>query len=267
MQEQGIVLLFTLIMIVIVSIITMSLLSIVAKENITAVYYQQKLENEYLIQAATATAKQRIKEKLATNEQWRTCGLKGINCFGSLRYNNLLDSKKIKVDYRVKEISDEQGKANVNYLSVSQLRQLPGVGTKLSTKIKQYSSKKHFIAKEEIKNLKGVGARKYQKLVSLITVETTGKINLNTASYQVLKLLKDVGPFTAAKIITYRQTNGPFKLREELKSVKGIGPSTYQNLVDEITVESNLFTIVLEVSIPKRDVKTKVRELIKLSRG
>ena len=88
MQEKGIVLLFTLIMIVIISMITISLLGIVGKENITAIYYQYKLENKYLLQAAVAKAKHQAQEKLAVNNHWRNCDLKGLNFFGSLRYNS-----------------------------------------------------------------------------------------------------------------------------------------------------------------------------------
>ncbi len=63
------------------------------------------------------------------------------------------------------------------------------------------------------------------------------KININTASADELTQLKGVGEKKAAAIIEYRDTNGPFKLPEDLLKVSGIGPKTFEANKDRITVE------------------------------
>ncbi len=67
--------------------------------------------------------------------------------------------------------------------------------------------------------------------------EDPPKININTASANELALLKGVGAKKAAAIIEYRETNGPFKLPEDLLKVSGIGPKTFETNKDRIAVE------------------------------
>lgn len=52
----------------------------------------------------------------------------------------------------------------------------------------------------------------------------TPVVDLNTATEQQLETLDGVGPATAAKILQYRQTNGPFRSVDDLEQVPGIGP-------------------------------------------
>jgi competence protein ComEA len=63
------------------------------------------------------------------------------------------------------------------------------------------------------------------------------KININKASAEELAQLKGVGPSTAAKIIEYRDKNGPFKSPADITMVSGIGDKTYENNKDMIVVE------------------------------
>jgi competence protein ComEA len=65
----------------------------------------------------------------------------------------------------------------------------------------------------------------------------TLQINLNNADKNQLQQLTGVGPATAEKIINYRTEYGPFKRKEELMNVSGIGEKTYEKLKDFITVE------------------------------
>ena len=63
------------------------------------------------------------------------------------------------------------------------------------------------------------------------------KININKASADELIQLKGIGPSTAAKIIEYRDKNGPFKSPEDITMVSGIGAKTYENNKDMIVIE------------------------------
>ena len=70
------------------------------------------------------------------------------------------------------------------------------------------------------------------------------KININTASAEELVRLKGIGPSHAAKIVAYREKNGPFKLPEDLMQVSGIGQKT---------LEANQEMIIVEEPGPKKE--------------
>lgn len=63
------------------------------------------------------------------------------------------------------------------------------------------------------------------------------KINLNSANKEKLMKLKHIGPVLAERIISYRETSGPFADKEDVKNVKGVGDKTYEDIRKYITVE------------------------------
>ncbi|MEM6993120.1 MAG: helix-hairpin-helix domain-containing protein [Myxococcota bacterium] len=63
-----------------------------------------------------------------------------------------------------------------------------------------------------------------------------GKININTATADQLRLLPGVGPATAAKILAYR-IRRPFGHATHLLRIKGIGRKTFGAIRRFITVE------------------------------
>ena len=67
-------------------------------------------------------------------------------------------------------------------------------------------------------------------------VATTGIVNINTASAAELEALPGVGAKTAARIVEYRQKNGPFKKIEELMNVRGVGEKNFLKLKPQIIV-------------------------------
>ena len=64
----------------------------------------------------------------------------------------------------------------------------------------------------------------------------TAVVNLNTASDAQLEALPGIGAKTAARIVEYRQKNGPFKKIEELMNVRGVGEKNFLKLKAQITV-------------------------------
>lgn len=62
-------------------------------------------------------------------------------------------------------------------------------------------------------------------------------ININTASATELEVLPRIGATKAAAIVSYRKENGPFKSISEIQNVSGIGPATYAQIKDQITVK------------------------------
>ncbi|MBW1953030.1 MAG: helix-hairpin-helix domain-containing protein, partial [Deltaproteobacteria bacterium] len=53
-------------------------------------------------------------------------------------------------------------------------------------------------------------------------------IDLNNANARDLEAIPGIGPVLAARIIQYRETNGPFNQIEELSKVNGIGPKNLE---------------------------------------
>jgi len=66
--------------------------------------------------------------------------------------------------------------------------------------------------------------------------DPAGQVNLNTATEAELEELTGVGPVLAGRIVQWRTDNGGFTSVDQLQDVDGIGPSTYEDLRDEVTV-------------------------------
>ena len=66
--------------------------------------------------------------------------------------------------------------------------------------------------------------------------ESNKKVNINTANKEELDTLPGIGEATAGKIIDYRNKNGKFKTKEEIKEVSGIGDSKYERIKDLIEI-------------------------------
>jgi len=65
---------------------------------------------------------------------------------------------------------------------------------------------------------------------------TTAVVNINTASATEIATLPGIGAKTAARIVEYRQKNGPFKKVEELMNVRGIGEKNFLKLKPQLAV-------------------------------
>lgn len=61
-------------------------------------------------------------------------------------------------------------------------------------------------------------------------------VNLNTATKAELETIKGIGPSKAQAIIDYRAKNGPFKSVDELDNVKGFGQKSVDKVRGELTV-------------------------------
>lgn len=66
--------------------------------------------------------------------------------------------------------------------------------------------------------------------------EQADKININTASADLLDTLPGIGEVLAGRIIEYREANGGFKSIEEITAVSGIGEKKFGDIKDMITV-------------------------------
>ena len=60
------------------------------------------------------------------------------------------------------------------------------------------------------------------------------KININTARADQLQMLPGIGATLAARIVDYRQENGPFKSLEDLQDVDGLTAKRFDHIKELI---------------------------------
>ena len=71
------------------------------------------------------------------------------------------------------------------------------------------------------------------------SVPTTGenvRIDLNTATVELLQTLPNIGEARARAITAFRESNGPFESVEEITDVPNIGPAIYESIRDLVQV-------------------------------
>ena len=65
----------------------------------------------------------------------------------------------------------------------------------------------------------------------------TGKLNINTADEDQLRMLPGIGPAKARRVLAYRKKHGRFKRVRDLRRVKGFGYKTVKKLSSYLIVE------------------------------
>jgi competence ComEA-like helix-hairpin-helix protein len=90
----------------------------------------------------------------------------------------------------------------------------------------------------------------YQGPIDGETADTSGLVNINTADAATLATLPYIGSTKAARIIAFREDNGPYQSPDEIMSVRGIGRGTFARVQDLITVSSSTGGERWEFSIP-----------------
>lgn len=72
---------------------------------------------------------------------------------------------------------------------------------------------------------------------SLSGGESTGKLNINTATAAQLDALPGIGASKAEDIVNYREENGGFSKTEELMNIPGIKQGIFDKIKDLVTVD------------------------------
>ena len=78
--------------------------------------------------------------------------------------------------------------------------------------------------------------------------ETSGSVNINTASAEQLMYLPRVGPSVAGRIVEFREQNGKFKQVADLMLVKGVGERTF-GLIEPYAAISGETTLKAKVKV------------------
>ncbi|SHI62433.1 Tex family protein [Pseudozobellia thermophila] len=96
-------------------------------------------------------------------------------------------------------------------------------------------------------------------------------VNINTASVPLLSYVSGIGPKLAENIVAYRNENGPFKSRADIKKVPRLGDKAFEqgaaflrikeadNPLDDSAVHPESYSIVRQIA---KDQKLHVSELI-----
>lgn len=66
-------------------------------------------------------------------------------------------------------------------------------------------------------------------------VPAAAPLDLNSASAAELDALPGIGPVLAARIVSHRNTHGPFRSPDDLLAVQGIGPRLLERLGARVT--------------------------------
>lgn len=97
-------------------------------------------------------------------------------------------------------------------------------------------------------------------------------VNLNTASHHLLTYISGLGPALAKNIVAFRNENGPFENRSQLKKVPRLGAKAYEqaagflrisdakNPLDNTAVHPESYSIVEKMA---KDLKCTITDLIK----
>ena len=140
---------------------------------------------------------------------------------------------------------------DINTADASELTKFNGVGPATAAKIIEYrNANGAFTSCDDLTKVKGIGAKTLEKIKPDCTAggevapatntnqpaaPSQGTIDINTADEAALTKFKGVGKSTAAKIIEYRNANGPFSSCDDLSKVKGIGAKTLENIKPDCT--------------------------------
>ena len=79
----------------------------------------------------------------------------------------------------------------------------------------------------------------------------SGVVNVNSATAEQLQLLPRIGPAIAERIVEFREEHRPFRSKEELLLVRGIGEATFE-LIEPYVAVSGETTLSEKVPAPRR---------------
>ncbi|MFB6355598.1 MAG: helix-hairpin-helix domain-containing protein [bacterium] len=149
-------------------------------------------------------------------------------------------------------------RVDINQDPVSELTEVPYISKEIAQRIVNYRRRRGvFRNAMDLARIKGLGRGNIVKFLDKITLsgqlpqidperfkseeesktssESSGLINVNTASSSELQKIDGVGPSTAQSIISYRDKHGGIKDLKDMQNVSGIGPATAEDMKGNVT--------------------------------
>lgn len=159
------------------------------------------------------------------------------------------------------------GLVDLNTATAADLESLPEIGPVKAASIVAYREKHGpFLRPADLESVSGIGdktveaIRPFLRPIESSTSETAAEIaplatapesvpppdteeneapvNINEAGLEELKTIKGIGDVLAARIIEYRQRNGPFRSPKDIRNVFGIGSAVLRDNPGRIVVDS-----------------------------
>ena len=133
-------------------------------------------------------------------------------------------SEEVKVKVERKEFSKPERKPlliNINYADTTALINLPGIGSKLASRIISFREKLGgFYSIEQVKETFGLQDSVFQKIKPFLQISgDLKKININTSTKDDLKTHPYIKWNIANAIVEYRNQHGNFQSMNDLKKV------------------------------------------------
>lgn len=210
--EKGVAVIMAMWLLAVLAIIGTTFIFMMRLEPMIARYHRDDMKALYIAQAGIDHAVYILKQDVGgtvdhLGEAWAQ----------GLTNEPLLDEEGNIVGYYTVEIQDESGKTNLNTAPKSHL-----MGLELMTEVRadalityRGGTYKPLETVDELLCVPEITQTVFDRNREIITVYTDGLVNLNTASYSVLKGIEDgeggLASDDVTSIITYRGgTNGPF---------------------------------------------------------
>jgi len=174
-RERAAILFVALWTLVVLSILAIGIGSRAASQINLARYLEERLISLYLAKAAVNRAIIELEKDQAPN----------YDTLYELRKKREKTLEKGSFEF---SLVDEESLININTASSSIIERLSGLNPDLAKAIAE-SPLKPFLLKEELLLVDGINAEIFLGFKDLITVYSEGRVNINTASGQVLKVL------------------------------------------------------------------------------
>ena len=155
---------------------------------------------------------------------------------------------------------------NINTADSNTLQSLDGIDSGIAESIINYRNQNQFDNIDEIREVKAISIQDMRTIADRVTISdedaVQGKVNINTASLEVLQMLPGMDEEKAQAIIDRRtlatsssmvlvqqqgdQATGPFTGIGELMDVQGIDENTFKGLLDDVSCRSAAYMITSE---------------------
>jgi type II secretory pathway component PulK len=152
-------------------------------------------------------------------------------------------------------IEDEESKANLNMIAGEQIKKIVSTN---AVDLISYIKNKPLDCVDEIYLVKGFNEKDVEPLMKIVTVNTDGRININTAPIEVLMTLPRINYSLANAIVEQRagkdhvqgtDDDWPYDNITQIESI--VGSEIYKGIDRFITVKSFNFKVVLQAKTGK----------------
>ena len=139
-----------------------------------------------------------------------------------------------------KKLTPRIPSVEINTADTSGFISLPGIGSKLATRIVLFREKLGgFHSIDQIREVYGLQDSVFQKIKSYLEIRSTifRKVNINTATIEELKSHPYFRWSLANPVIAYRNEHGLFKDIEDLKNIFAITQEVFEKIKHYVTTE------------------------------